>query len=98
MLWRRETRQEGSGRVYWDRAAANAVLVRDARECGGIEHVLYTDFNSAGKIVTPDPLELPQAAIASVSKAETGMDGISYLMDLISVGVDTLLSRQDRDA
>jgi hypothetical protein len=36
--------------------------------------------------------KLARAAIASVTKARPGMDGISYLMGLIELGVETALT------
>lgn len=93
LLWRRETRKERSGRVYQEGFGPNAVLVRDSPGFCSLDHVLYTDFNPSGKINAPDPGELAKAAMDSVAKAKPGKDGISYLMDLISAGVETALTR-----
>ena len=49
-------------------------------------------FLDAGKIPDPDPEDLAEAAIKSVSKAKAGNDGITYLSEAISDGVDTLLT------
>jgi len=92
LLWRRETRNEGSGRAYQERFGPNAVLVRDSPGFCNLDHVLYTDFNPSGKLTAPDPRELARAAVESVAKAMSGKDGISYLMDLISAGVVTALT------
>lgn len=92
LLWRRETRKEGSGRAYQERFGPNAVLVRDSPGFCDLDHVLYTDFNPSGKLTVPDPRELAKAAVESVAKATPGKDGISYLMDLISAGVETALT------
>jgi hypothetical protein len=43
LLWRRETRNEGSGKDYRESRNANAVIVRDLPGCCGLAHVLYTD-------------------------------------------------------
>ena len=92
LLWRRETRQEGSGRAYQESTSATAVAIRGKPEFCGLDHALYTDFNPGGKLSDPDPRALAEAAICSVAKAAPGKDGISYLMDLIKAGVETALT------
>lgn len=94
LLWRRETRIEGSGRTYKESPLPDAVVIRDEPGFLGLEHVLFTDFNPLGKISRPDPRALAEAAIASVGKAPPGKDGISYLVDLIKAGVVTPLTAQ----
>ena len=93
LLWRRETRKVGSGRVYPEGTSPNAVVVRDEPSFCEVGHVLYTDFHSGGKLKDPDPRQLAEAAINSVSEAPPGMDGISYLMSLINAGVETALTQ-----
>jgi hypothetical protein len=92
LLWRRETRHEGSGRTYDESTAPNAVVIRDKPGFCGLAHVLYTDFNREGKLENPEPKALAEAAIGSLAKAQTGKDGISYLMDLLDRGVETALT------
>lgn len=92
LLWRRETRNEGSGKVYRESCGPNAVVVRDLPGFCGLEHVLYTDFNPEGKIADPDPESLATAAIVSVGRAKAGKDGISYLIDLLDAGVETAMT------
>lgn len=92
LLWRRETRNEGSDRTYRGSTSPNAVLVRDEPGLCGLSHVLYTDFNPGGKLSDPHPQALAEAAIGSVTKAPSGKDGISYLVDLINAGVETQLT------
>ena len=92
LLWRRETRHEGSGRTYNESTAPNAVVIRDQPGFYGLAHVLYTDFNPGGKLANPDPNELAAAAISSVAKAPTNNDGMSYLIDLLDRGVETALT------
>lgn len=89
LLWRRETRNEGSARKYRDSAQPNAVIVRDLPGFCDLEHVLYTDFNPEGKFAEPDPASLAGAAIASVGRAAPGRDGISYLIGLLNAGIET---------
>jgi hypothetical protein len=97
MLWRRERRQEGSGEEYQEKHFKNAVLVRGITNFCGIDQVLYTDFNPGGKIQSPKPPALAEAAVKSVLGAPPGMDGISYLKDLISKGVYTSLTEQYKE-
>ena len=92
LLWRRETRREGSGRKYYESSAPNAIIIRDKPGFCEVNHVLYTDFNSSGKVSDPDPRSLARAAISSVATAAPGKDGISYLLDLINAGVETALT------
>ncbi|HLA80247.1 MAG TPA: hypothetical protein VJP78_01270 [Thermoleophilia bacterium] len=91
-LWRRETRNEGSDRMYEESSSPNAVIVRDVARFCDLDHVLYTDFNPAGKISHPNPRELAKAAIRSIGTAPPGKDGISYLMERLSEGVETSLT------
>jgi len=90
-LWRRETRQERSGKRYEAGRLPSSVLVKDWPGLSGIEHVLFTDFQDAGKISIPDPTSLAHSAIESVRKAKPGKDGISYLIQLGESGVQTVL-------
>ena len=92
LLWRRETRNEGSARKYRASGQPNAVIVRDLRGVCGLEHVLYTDFNPERTIATPDPASLADAAIRSVGRAALGKDGISYLIGLLEAGIETALT------
>jgi hypothetical protein len=92
LLWRRETRTERSGRTYQESSLPNAVLVGDTPNFCGLDHVLHTDFNLAGKLSAPDPKELAKLALKSVTKAPNGSDGISYLIHVINAGVETRLT------
>jgi len=94
LLWRRETHKVGSDHIYRDSTSPNAVVIRDEPGFCGLNHILYTDFNLAGKLSVPDPKELAKAAVKSVTQAGHGKDGISYLMDLINKGVETALTPQ----
>lgn len=92
LLWRRETRDEGSAKTYHKSAQPNAVIVRDLLGVCGLDHVLFTDFNPEGKIAHPDPASLADAAITSVGRAAPGKDGISYLIGLLEAGIETALT------
>jgi hypothetical protein len=92
LLWRRERRKEGSGDEYVESSSPNAVLIHDLPGTSDLDHLLYTDFNPEGKLNEPDPLTLAQAAIDSVAIAQTGKDGISYLMENMKAGIVTPLT------
>ncbi len=94
MLWRRETRREGSGDKYGRGNKSNSVRVETLENFGGLECVIYTDFPNQGKIAEPDPIELAKRAIASVQKAVTSRDGITYLIQTIHSGIKTRLTDQ----
>ena len=97
LLWRRETRRVGTGKPYPEGSGPNAVLIGETQGLCGVEHVLHTDFNAEGKLPVIDPGSLAEAAIDSVSRADPGMDGISYLMELKAAGVETPLTQAYTD-
>jgi hypothetical protein len=97
ILWRRETRKSGSDERYVEGAFKNSVLVKEFTESPSVASVLYTDFHPEGKIDTPAATELAQHAIESVSIAEAGMDGISYLMSAMAAGIRTPLTQSYHD-
>ncbi len=96
ILYRRETRQIGSGKVYKRPAnpGPNNVLVESCPNVAGVEKVLYTDFADSGKLVNPTAKQLAELAIGSARSAEVpdGMDGISYLMNAKKAGIITPLT------
>ncbi len=92
LIWRRETRQIGSGRHYVRRGnpGPNTTVVRNAGKMRGVETVLYTEI---GANITPlTARELARLAVESVGSAAPGMDGISYLIDALARGLKTPLS------
>lgn len=91
MLWRRERRKIGSSETYVEGATPDSVLVR-AHESPWVETVLYTDFNSSGKIAEPTPEDLAKHAVQSIQAAVEGQDGISYLINATAAGIDTPLT------
>ncbi len=92
MLWRRETHKTNSSDRYVrpKQPGRNNVLIK-CQGFKGLEAVIYTDFAPSGKISNPNPRELAEKAIKSVKKAETGQDGITYLINAKSMGVVTPL-------
>lgn len=91
LLWRRETRKEGTDLRYRRGSSPNSVLVEGCGPMCGVAHVLYTDFRSTGKVAEPDVDKLAERAIASASKARIGKDGITYLIEVTEAGVETWL-------
>jgi hypothetical protein len=92
MLWRRETRNERSGKRYPSGNSPNSVVVWVVQDFEGVPTVLYTDFPSSGKVATPTPTMLAEKAIVSVARARPGMDGISYLLQAVQLGIKTPLT------
>lgn len=97
LLFRRETRQERTGRAYVETEdpPPGKVLVRVAPAfagCEGLAAVLYVDFPPEGKLVSPTADLLAQRAIASVRAARTAPDGISYLIAARESGILTPLT------
>lgn len=92
LLWRRETRNEGTGKIYVEGNTPYSVLVKNWPGLDGVGYVLYTDFPPSGKLIHPDVKILACAAVASVGKASPGKDGISYLIQLSKSGIETQLT------
>jgi len=60
MLWRRETKQVGSGNCYAKPVTPtkNTVLIKALEGFDGIDHVLFVDFPPQGKCETLSAVEL----------------------------------------
>lgn len=96
LLWRRETRNEGSGKIYVEGISPNSVLIKTWNGIQDISHVLYTDFPPSGKLAHPNAQALAKAAVMSVAKAPLGKDAINYLIQLTEAGVETALTAEYR--
>jgi hypothetical protein len=96
ILWRRETRQVGSGKSYKPSThpGSNSVLVAAVKNYQGIDTILYTDFADSGKLTNPTAQQLAELAVTSARNPEVpeGMDGISYLMAAKRAGIITPLT------
>lgn len=93
MLWRRETRWEGSGERYKppSEPGTDDVLVRRLEGFEGLDVVLYVEIGA--NIPDLNPRKLAELAILS-AKSDAGKkekDGIIYLMDAKRNGVETPL-------
>lgn len=93
MLWRRETRQVGSGKRYVAPHAPgeNAAVVHRLESFEGLDVVLYAAIGS--NIPCPTPRLLAELAIGSAGSdaRRNGRDGISYLIDAKKLGGETPL-------
>ncbi len=88
MLWRRETRREGSEQRY---DPSSEVTVRRLDNFESLETVLYVEVRA--NIPDPGPRKLARLAIESARSeaGKIGRDGITYLMDVKRNGVETPL-------
>ena len=94
LLWRRETRNESSGRRYVRPAnpGERHVLVECLEDFRGFDFVLYTMIAANIKMLTAD--RLAEMAICS-ARSEAGAnrnDGISYLASVLRQGITTPLT------
>jgi hypothetical protein len=96
ILWRRETRQVGSGKSYkaLTHPGPNSVIVAAVTNYKGLETILYTDFADSGKLTNPTSQQLAELAVTSARNPEVpeGMDGISYLLAAKKAGIITPLT------
>ena len=94
LLWRRETRNESSGKRYVRPSdpGDNDVLVECLEDFHGFDVVLYTKIGANIEVVTPH--SLAELAIRSArSKAGANRkDGISYLASVLRQGITTPLT------
>jgi hypothetical protein len=92
MLWRRETRTEDRSLGYPgsrpDRP--NAVRVETLSDQPRCDTLLYTSIAANIAPLTAD--HLAELAVASVTKAKPGLDGIAYLIAAQANGIVTALS------
>ncbi|MBB3232779.1 hypothetical protein [Halomonas stenophila] len=93
MLWRRETRNEASGKRYSPpaRPHPDQMVVERLSRFQGIEVVLYARFGA--NLTDPGAATLADLAIQSAraGAGRIGRDGISYLMSLKQQGITTPL-------
>jgi hypothetical protein len=93
MIWRRETRQVGSGKRYAAPTSPgeDTVLVRRLEDFEGLDVVLYAEIGA--NIADPSPRKLAKLAIRSAG-SEAGRqrkDGITYLISAKKNGIETPL-------
>jgi hypothetical protein len=96
ILWRRETRQVGSGKQYKSsrNPGPNTVIAAHSKNLIGLDKVFYTDFADSGKLSNPTASQLAKLAVESARDPELkeGMDGITYLMNAEKSGIQTPLT------
>lgn len=92
ILYRREINKVGTSKRYRrkDQIDVNTVQVERLTDFPGFDVVLYTKI--AANIEPLTAQKLAGLAISSVKKAETGRDGISYLIATKEHGIRTPLS------
>ena len=88
MLWRRETRKEGSEQRY---NPSSEVTVRRLENFEGLDVVLYVEVRA--NIADLSPRKLAELAIRSArsNAGKTGRDGVAYLIAAKKNGVKTPL-------
>ena len=93
MLWRRETNQVSSGKVYTRpaRPDENTVLVERLEKFHNIDVVLYTKIGANIDPLTPQKLARLAIDSAESEAGEQGRDGISYLIAAKRNGIQTPL-------
>lgn len=94
MLWRRETRREGSGEKYDPASGFGGLRVCRLEDFAGLDVVLYAD--TGANIPNPTPRKLAELAIRSAEDeaGRLGRDGISYLIHAKENGTMTPLTPQ----
>lgn len=93
LLWRRETRNVGTGKHYQRPTGSdpNQMLAAEIPDFAGVSLVLYACFGPTLSDPTPD--ELADLAIhsATTEAGRRGLDGITYLISLKRQGIATPL-------
>ena len=92
LLWRRETRNEGSEKHYVCplKPDPNRVVIETLRNFNDIDIVIYTKLGI--NILDLNPKRLAELAVNSAKAAgKDGKDGISYLISLKRQGISTPL-------
>lgn len=94
LLWRRETRNERSGKHYARPSTSNPnrVIVESLGAFNGIDVVIYTSLGSNIPDLSPTKLAELAVASASADAGKDGKDGISYVISLKSQGISTPLT------
>jgi hypothetical protein len=88
--YRRETRRVGKEDRYRHRDFPGPDDVHlPVISLGGIEQVVYTVLGDTIPAEDRNPTVLARRAIASVERAPTGLDGITYLRDAVRFGIET---------
>ncbi len=94
MLYRREIHQVCSEESYNPCCSPgpNTVCIKELKDFAGIATTIYTAIEPNIKERTSN--QLARLAIQSVGKTEKGRDGISYLINAKSAGVETPLMKE----
>jgi hypothetical protein len=94
LLWRRETRREGTGQRYQEptgTADPNQMIAEELPNFAGVATVLYARFGPTLSNPTPDELAVLAIRSATTEAGKRDRDGISYLISLKRQGIVTPL-------
>ena len=94
LLWRRETRNESSGKRYVRPTdpGDNDVLVECLEDFHGFDVVLYTKIGANIEVLTPDRLAELAVSSARGNAGANRVDGISYLASVLRQRITTPLT------
>ena len=94
LLWRRETRNESSGKRYVrpDDPGDNHVLVESLQDFQGFDVILYTKIGANIEVLTADRLAALAIGSARGEAGANRKDGISYLASVLRQGITTPLT------
>ena len=88
MLWRRETHQVGMAAK--PTSNLRGVVISELPAFNGVDYALYAS-NEANN-PSPDAASLAGAALKSLNDAPAGQDGVTYLRNMKSLGIQTPLT------
>jgi len=94
LLWRRETRREGTGQRYREPTGAadpNQMIAEELPNFAGLAVVLYARFGPTLSNPTPDELAVLAIRSVTTEAGRKGLDGISYLISIKRQGIVTPL-------
>ncbi|MBT3021675.1 MAG: hypothetical protein KUF77_06035 [Candidatus Thiodiazotropha sp. (ex Lucina aurantia)] len=94
LLWRRETRKEGSDKHYIHpiTQSPNKMVVEQIADFSELETVLYTKLGANIDNLCVERLATLAINSAKSNDVDMGKDGISYLMDITKQGITTPLA------
>ena len=96
LLWRRETRKEGTNEHYStpETPSLNQVVIANISGFLGLEDVLYTKIGANIDNLTPQKLATLAIESARAKAGSKGKDGISYLISVKNQNIETPLMKQ----
>lgn len=100
LLWRRETRKEGSDQHYIKpiKHSPNKIIIEQISDFSGVETVLFTKLGANIDNLSAEKLADLAIKSARSNDVDMGKDGISYLIDTIDQGIITPLTEEYKKA